>query len=117
MQLYRAKAAGRNQVCLEPSTVSVVSAEEKALLFAGVEMREAAEITQRLEAADIPYEMRGDGGSIYVARSQVLDARMMLSAEGLPSRGSIGYEIFAAEDDETRTRFIAERPSFRHPWA
>ena len=33
LQLYRAKAAGRNRVCLEPSAVSVVSAEEKALLF------------------------------------------------------------------------------------
>jgi flagellar M-ring protein FliF len=79
--------------------------EEKALLFAGVEMREAAEITQRLEAADIPYEMRGEGGSIYVARSHVLDARMMLSAEGLPSRGSIGYEIFDEPDALGQTQF------------
>ncbi len=79
--------------------------EENALLFAGVEMREAAEITQRLEAAGIPYEMRGDGGSIYVPRSQVLDARMMLSAEGLPSRGSIGYEIFDEPDALGQTQF------------
>jgi diguanylate cyclase (GGDEF)-like protein len=34
LQLYRAKASGRNLVCLEPSAVSVVSAEEKGLLFA-----------------------------------------------------------------------------------
>ena len=33
LQLYRAKAQGRNRVCLEPAAVSVVSAEEKALLF------------------------------------------------------------------------------------
>ncbi|MEO7855358.1 MAG: GGDEF domain-containing protein [Rubrivivax sp.] len=32
-QLYRAKSEGRNRVCMEPTTVSVVSAEEKALLF------------------------------------------------------------------------------------
>lgn len=32
-QLYRAKHGGRNQVCLEPTTSSVVSAEEKGLLF------------------------------------------------------------------------------------
>ena len=44
--------------------------ESKALLFAGVETREMAEISQRLEAADIPYEIREDGGSIYVARSE-----------------------------------------------
>jgi len=33
VQLYRAKQQGRNRVCLEPSALSVVSAEEKALLF------------------------------------------------------------------------------------
>jgi diguanylate cyclase len=33
LQLYRAKDQGRNRVCLEPAAVSVVSAEEKALLF------------------------------------------------------------------------------------
>lgn len=79
--------------------------EEKALLFAGVDMREAGEITQRLQAADIPFELRGDGSSIFVARSRVLDARMMLSAEGLPSRGSIGYEIFDEPDALGQTQF------------
>ncbi len=34
LQLYRAKASGRNLVCLEPAAVSVVSAEEKGMLFA-----------------------------------------------------------------------------------
>ena len=33
-QLYRAKAEGRNRVCLEPQIESVVSAEEKGMLFA-----------------------------------------------------------------------------------
>jgi diguanylate cyclase (GGDEF)-like protein len=32
-QLYRAKAGGRNRACLEQPTVSLVSAEEKGLLF------------------------------------------------------------------------------------
>ncbi len=82
-----------------------MGAEEKALLFSGVEMRETGEITQRLEAADIPYELRGDGSSIFVARSRVLEARMMLSAEGLPSQGSIGYEIFDEPDALGQTQF------------
>jgi diguanylate cyclase len=32
-QLYRAKAEGRDRVCIEPSEVSSVSAEEKGMLF------------------------------------------------------------------------------------
>ncbi|MEQ1489438.1 MAG: flagellar basal-body MS-ring/collar protein FliF [Terricaulis sp.] len=82
-----------------------IGGEPKALLFAGVETREMAEITQRLEAADIAYEIREDGGSIYVTRSEVFNARMMLSADGLPSRGSIGYEIFDQPDALGQTQF------------
>ena len=82
-----------------------MGAEEKALLFAGVESREAVEITQRLGAANIPYDVRGDGSSIFVPRSRVPEARMMLSADGLPSRGSIGYEIFDQPDALGQTQF------------
>lgn len=87
------------------SLVLRMGGEEKALLFANVEMREAAEITQRLEQAEIPYEIRGDGSTIFVARSRVAEARMMLSADGLPSRGSIGYEIFDNPDALGQTQF------------
>ena len=33
-QLYRAKAEGRNRACFEPQVESVVTADEKSLLFA-----------------------------------------------------------------------------------
>lgn len=33
------------------------------------------------------------------------------------SSGPICYEIFANEKDERRTRFLCERPEWRHPWA
>lgn len=33
-QLYRAKSEGRNRTCLEPTAVSLVSAEERGMLFA-----------------------------------------------------------------------------------
>lgn len=87
------------------SLVLRMGGEERALLFADVEIREAGQITQRLEQADIPFELRGDGTSIFVPRSRVAEARMMLSAEGLPSRGSIGYEIFDEPDALGQTQF------------
>jgi diguanylate cyclase (GGDEF)-like protein len=40
LQLYRAKAQGRNRVCIEPTTVSLVSAEEKGLLFGTSQFQE-----------------------------------------------------------------------------
>ena len=33
-QLYRAKAEGRNRACFEPQVESLVSADEKSMLFA-----------------------------------------------------------------------------------
>ena len=35
-QLYRAKSEGRNRACLEPQIDSLVSAEEKGMLFASL---------------------------------------------------------------------------------
>ena len=37
-QLYRAKAEGRNRACLEPQVDSLVSAEEKGMLFASLNL-------------------------------------------------------------------------------
>jgi diguanylate cyclase len=37
-QLYRAKAEGRNRTCLEPQVDSIVSAEEKGMLFASLNL-------------------------------------------------------------------------------
>ncbi|MGE3249196.1 MAG: flagellar basal-body MS-ring/collar protein FliF [Hyphomonadaceae bacterium] len=82
-----------------------LGAEENALLFSGVSLREAGEITERLDQAGIPYDLAPDGSTIFVPRSQVLQARMMLSADGLPSRGSIGYEIFDRPETLGQTQF------------
>ncbi|MGE0830340.1 MAG: flagellar basal-body MS-ring/collar protein FliF, partial [Hyphomonadaceae bacterium] len=79
--------------------------EEKALLFSGIDMREAGQISSQLDTAGIKYDLRGDGTSIYVERSKVLSARLMLSEHGLPSRGSVGYEIFDNPDALGQTQF------------
>jgi len=82
-----------------------VGGEEKALLFSDVEMAEASQITAKLDSARIPYELRGDGTTIFVPRSKVMSARLMLSEDGLPSRGGIGYEIFDKQDALGATQF------------
>ena len=79
---------------------------QQALLYSGLELTEAAQIADRLDQSNIRYDMRGDGSSIFVDRNQVMDARLMLSSEGLPSRGSIGYEVFDKQDALGATTFI-----------
>ncbi len=79
---------------------------DQALLYSGLDLTESAEIAGKLDQANIKYEMRGDGASIFVPRSAVLDARMMLSEEGLPTRGALGYEIFDKTEALGTTSFI-----------
>jgi flagellar M-ring protein FliF len=79
---------------------------EKSLLFAGLELPEVSRVTQELERAGVAYEVRAGGTAVYVAESDVLDARLMLSAEGMPASGSVGYEIFDEQDAFGTTRFV-----------
>lgn len=79
---------------------------QQALLYSGLDLSEASQIAERLDQSNIRYEMRGDGSSIFVGRDSVLDARIMLSSEGLPSRGSVGYEVFDKQDALGATTFI-----------
>ena len=46
-QLYRAKTEGRDRVCLEPSVMLQVSAEEKGLLFAATPSRDTPQDTSQ----------------------------------------------------------------------
>jgi len=81
------------------------SREDKALLFAELDTAEAGRIVQRLEQEAVPYDLRGDGTVIMVPRSRVAEVRLMLAADGLPSRGSVGYELFDEADPLGQTQF------------
>ena len=87
-------------------TMIITGNGDEALLYSGLDLTESAEIAGKLDQANIRYELRGDGASIFVPRSQVLDARMMLSEEGLPTRGALGYEIFDKSESLGATSFV-----------
>lgn len=77
-----------------------------ALLYSGLDLEEAAEIAGRLETANIRYSLEGGGSAIFVNRARVDQARMMLSEQGLPTRGSVGWEIFDKTDSFGQTTFV-----------
>lgn len=78
----------------------------KALLFSGLELQEAADMAGKLDTANIKYSLEGGGSAIFVDRSKVDQARMMLSEQGLPTRGSVGWEIFDKTDSLGATSFV-----------
>ncbi len=78
------------------------------LLYGGLDLNDSAEITTRLESMNIPYELRANGTQVLVPDDQVLRARVSLAGEGLPSGGTIGYEIFDRGDALGTTNFTQE---------
>jgi flagellar M-ring protein FliF len=81
-------------------------AGNKALLFSGLDLEEAAEMTSKLETANVKFTLEGGGSAIFVDAGKVDEARMLLSEQGLPTRGSVGWEIFDKSDALGETQFI-----------
>jgi flagellar M-ring protein FliF len=65
-----------------------------SLLYANLDLKEAGQITAALDQGGVKYAVKGDGSTILVDRDKVASARLMLSGKGLPTSGSMGYEIF-----------------------
>ena len=67
---------------------------EPAILYAGLDYPEAAEITTRLAALGIPHRLTEDASAIVVPDDKVRNLRLTLAGEGYPKSGRMGYEIF-----------------------
>ncbi len=78
----------------------------QALLYANLDLKEASSISQALDQAGIKYEAKGDGSTIFVSRDKVGSTRMLLAGKGLPSSGSVGYEIFDQTNALGQTDFV-----------
>jgi len=80
-------------------------AEHMALLYADLDSREAGQIADTLEHQHIAHELGGNGSEILVPADQVARARLLLARDGMPSGGSIGYEIFDRGDGLISSQF------------
>ncbi|MDB5418366.1 MAG: fliF [Phenylobacterium sp.] len=82
--------------------------QPKALLYSNLDLKEAGNITQALDQAGVKYEVKGDGSTIMVSRDQVASTRLMLSGKGMPTSGSVGYEIFDQGNALGQTDFVQQ---------
>jgi flagellar M-ring protein FliF len=76
----------------------------KTILFSGLESRDAAAVTGKLDAMAVKYDVK-DGGTILVPSDQVTKLRMALAQDNLPAAG-VGYEIFDKSDAFGTTAFV-----------
>ncbi|MCS6853822.1 MAG: flagellar basal-body MS-ring/collar protein FliF [Elioraea sp.] len=84
-----------------------------SLLYGELDQRDAAQIVQALERQRVPYRLSANGTQILVPTEQVPRLRLSLAAEGLPSGGSVGYEIFDRADGLTASSFQQEMNRLR----
>jgi flagellar M-ring protein FliF len=93
---------------LAPLALRGASPARLSLLYADLDQREAGQIAEALDRAHIAHEEPGAGDRILVPGDQVARARMLLAKDGLPSGGSIGYELFDRGDAMTSSDFQQE---------
>jgi flagellar M-ring protein FliF len=74
------------------------STDQMALLYGDLDPREASQIVEQLNRRHVPYRIGAGGGQILIPADQVAENRMLLAKDGLPSGGSIGYELFDRGD-------------------
>lgn len=86
--------------------IARVSQPTMATLFADLSFDDTTAITRELESLNVPFELRRDGEIILVPDDQVLSTRMRLAEQGLPTGGSMGYEIFDKTDTLGSTSFV-----------
>jgi flagellar M-ring protein FliF len=86
--------------------VSTFSLEPRALLYSGLDPAESAKIGQKLEEMKIPFDVKGDGTTIFVPASQVARTRMQLAGAGLPHQGGSGYELLDQQSPMNMTSFM-----------
>ena len=80
-----------------------ISEPPYSILFAGLEARDEASVTAKLDSMTQKYEVKGD--TILVPADQVTKLRMDMAAQNLPAAG-VGYEIFDKTDTFGTTAFV-----------
>ena len=86
--------------------VTRASAPNLAPLYTGLTLEDSSAIVTELQTLNIPFELRGEGETILVAREQITKLRMDLAGAGLPTRGQVGYEIFDEQNTLGATSFV-----------
>jgi flagellar M-ring protein FliF len=81
-----------------------ITTPPKTILFSGLQPRDAAQVTAKLDAMTVPYTIK-DGGTILVPADQVTKLRMAMAQDDLPAAG-VGYEIFDKSSTFGTTAFV-----------
>ena len=83
-----------------------LSTPSMTTLYSELAQSDAAGIVQELESRNIPFKISQNGTQISVPAERVMQLRLELAQQGLPSGGSVGYELFDDTDTLGSTNFM-----------
>ncbi len=66
---------------------------DMGLLYSGIGPEEAGEIVDKISELGIQYEVKNNGGSIYVPKEQIHQLRLTMARNGLPTGGKTGIKL------------------------
>lgn len=81
-------------VALVSGSAYLVNRQNYVPLFTDLDAESAGEIVDRLKTAKVPYELGAGGRTVRVPEDRADELRLELSAQGLPTSGRVGFEIF-----------------------
>lgn len=84
------------------------SQPQMTVLFSDLEFEDSIAVVKKLEGMNVLHEVRQDGAIILVPKEQVLRLRMSMAEEGLPTGGTVGYEIFDKTGALGTTSFVQD---------
>ncbi|SMF67650.1 flagellar M-ring protein FliF [Tistlia consotensis] len=83
-----------------------MTSPDMQLLYGDLDPAEGSKIVTELEAEGVQYQLAGGGTRILVPSEDVARVRMQMAGKGLPSGGSIGYEIFDQSEGLGSSSFL-----------
>ena len=87
--------------------MSRVASPQMDLLYGDLDTQDSKAILDKLQADKIPYEIRKDGGEIWVPREKKGELRIKMAEDAMPSGGGriAGFELFDKQDTLGSTSF------------
>jgi len=86
--------------------IGEMTAPRMTVLYTDLEFSDSTAVIRQLESLGVTHEVRREGAVILVPHDEVLKVRMRMAEQGLPTGGSIGYEIFDKSDTLGATSFV-----------
>jgi flagellar M-ring protein FliF len=85
---------------------SRLATSELSLLYSDLSVEDSSAISGRLSSQNIAFELRSGGTQIFVREADVARVRLAMASDGLPTGGSVGYELFDDSSTLGTTNFV-----------